>query len=65
MGNLSVGPQHVEQIGKMKQMKLMDKKELHIVNHNSGKQNSNIGSHHERQTNPGYSRNKLGGFYTS
>lgn len=43
----------------------MKNKELHIVNHNTGKENSNIGSHHDRQTNPGFSRNKLGGFFTS
>jgi hypothetical protein len=56
---------HIEQIVQMKEMKLMNSKELCIVNHNAGKENSCVGSHHDRQTNPGYSRNALGGFFTS
>jgi|688.fasta_scaffold156437_1 hypothetical protein len=56
---------HIGQIVQMKEMKLMNSKELCIVNHNAGKENSCVGSHHDRQTNPGYSRNALGGFFTS
>jgi hypothetical protein len=48
---------HYDQILKMKQMKLMESKALYIVNHKSGKENNSIGSHHDRQTNSGYSRN--------
>lgn len=65
LGSYSMGLEHVGQVQKMKQMKLMDPKELSIVKHKSGKENNHVGSHHDRQTNPGYSRNKLGGFFTS
>lgn len=56
---------HVRNLQSMKKMKLVNEKSLYIVNHKSGKENGNIGSHHDRQTNAGYSRNKLGGPFTS
>ena len=49
----------------MKEMKLINGKQLHVVNHGDSKQNQIDINCHTRQTNPGYSRNKLGGFYTS
>ena len=45
-------------------MNLLKPKTLYMVDHKSSMDkglNSNV---HTRQTNPGYSRNKLGGFYT-
>lgn len=43
----------------------MNDKSLHIISYKTGKENCNVNGHHDRQTNPGYSRNKLGGFFTS
>jgi hypothetical protein len=51
-------------IMKLKEMDLIKPKSLYMVEHKSNLDknlNSNI---HTRQTNPGYSRNLLGGFYT-
>ena len=45
-------------------MNLLKQKTLYVVQHKSSMDkglNSNV---HTRQTNPGYSRNKMGGFYT-
>lgn len=46
LGNYSIGPEHYSHVKKMKEMKLMDSKELCIVNHKSGKENNHVGSHH-------------------
>jgi hypothetical protein len=48
----------------MKTMDLMKPKTLYMVEHNSCQDKSLNSNIHTRQTNPGYSRNKLGGFYT-
>lgn len=47
----------------LKDMNLLKTKDLHVINHGGADKslNSNI---HTRQTNPGYSRNTLGGVYT-
>ena len=50
---------------KMKEMKLLEGKKLQVASHESYKDNTIDNYSHSRQTNPGYSRNKLGGFYTS
>lgn len=44
-------------------MNLLKSKDLHVINHGGADKslNSNI---HTMQTNPGYSRNALGGIYT-
>jgi len=53
-----------QSILKMKDMDLMKPKALCMVEHKSN-QDRNLSSNiHTRQTNPGYSRNKMGGFYT-
>ena len=49
---------------KMKQMDLMKPKTLYVVQHRTEDDKNKNGNVHTRQTNPGYSRNKLGGFYT-
>jgi hypothetical protein len=53
-----------QSILKMKDMDLMKPKALHMVEHKSSQDRSLNSNIHTRQTNPGYSRNKLGGFYT-
>lgn len=47
----------------LKEMNLFKSKHLHVINHFGADKslNSNI---HTMQTNPGYSRNSLGGIYT-
>jgi hypothetical protein len=53
-----------QSILKMKEMNLMKPKSLYMVEH-KGNSDKNLSSNiHTRQTNPGYSRNKMGGFYT-
>ena len=53
-----------QSILKMKDMDLMKPKALYMVEHKTY-QDKNLNSNiHTRQTNPGYSRNKMGGFYT-
>lgn len=53
-----------QSILKMKDMDLMKPKTLYVAQHKTS-QDKNLSSNlHTRQTNPGYSRNKLGGFYT-
>ena len=48
----------------MKDMDLMKPKTLYVAQHKTS-QDKNLSSNiHTRQTNPGYSRNKFGGFYT-
>ena len=51
-------------IMKMKTMDLMKQKTLYMVQHKTKDDKSLNSNIHTRQTNPGYSRNKLGGFYT-
>jgi hypothetical protein len=48
----------------MKTMDLMKPKTLYMVEHKTNQDRSLNSNIHTRQTNPGYSRNKLGGFYT-
>ena len=45
-------------------MNLMKPKNLYMVEHKSKEDKSLNSNVHTRQTNPGYSRNKMGGFYT-
>lgn len=53
-----------QSISKMKTMDLMKPKTLYMVEHKTNQDRSLNSNIHTRQTNPGYSRNKLGGFYT-
>ena len=45
-------------------MNLMKPKNLYMVEHKTNAEKSLNSDMHTRQTNPGYSRNKFGGFYT-
>jgi hypothetical protein len=53
-----------QSILKMKDMDLMKPKTLYMVEHKTNQDRSLNSNIHTRQTNPGYSRNKFGGFYT-
>lgn len=66
LGTLDLNTTHKmsQSILKMKEMDLMKPKTLYIAQ-NKTNQDKNLSSDlHTRQTNPGYSRNKFGGFYT-
>lgn len=45
-------------------MKLLREKSLMITNYSQKPNTPVYNDYHSRETNPGYSRNKLGGFYT-
>ena len=61
----NVNPALQSAVLKMKEMSLLEGKRLQVVKHVGPKETNIEGCSHSRQTNPGYSRNKLGGFYTS
>lgn len=45
-------------------MDLMKPKTLYVAQHKTSQDKNLNSNNHMRQTNPGYSRNKFGGFYT-
>lgn len=57
-------PELVESIIKLKDMKLLREKSLQITRYSEIPNVPVYNDYHSRETNPGYSRNKLGGFFT-
>lgn len=57
-------PGLVESVLKLKEMKLLREKSLQITRYSEIPSVPVYNDYHSRETNPGYSRNKLGGFFT-
>lgn len=61
---MNIATKMSKSIIKIKEMDLMKPKGLCMVEYKGNKDNNLNSNIHSRQTNPGYSRNKFGGFYT-
>jgi hypothetical protein len=57
-------PELIESILKLQDMKLLREKSLMITNYCLVPNSQVYNDYHSRETNPGYSRNKFGGFFT-
>ena len=58
-------PVLLENVKKLKELRLLRKHEIHVNRYRgNGSINFVFNDIHERSTNPGFSRNNKGGFYT-